>query len=352
MRSLNISFQTDSPRIDTKHSSYQPRLLYGSLLPLLVTPSIKQSPGSWHSCPPTPLPLATTPALKKNVNNQTRPQSALFRQQIPQIIPTNENAYFGEECLLGYHPSISEFGEWADEPIEMFLEEKARPKLDLGLKGNTVAYSPRCRNKISKIAPKSVTEPNIYRFIPGSNKEYQLQEHSLHSIQPEKLLGKQMKRRTMDFVLVGQKKEFKGNEEIDSCERKQQQQQQQQQKPLQTTDITTKKETDKQQTNKSPKSEMHHNSELKIEQNPKVRVKSPQKLNLVIPLPIPLPVVPQSDNKRKILIGRSGIRKFGLSNASRPNYESSFDTFRCETNKGNIMKRSISQLSRPHSVIV
>ena len=349
MKSLNISFQTDSPRIDTKHSSYQPRLLCGGLLPLLVTPSIKQTPTSWHSCPSTPLPIATTHITKKNVNNQTRPQSALFRHQIPQNFLTNENPNFGEDCLLGYHPSISEFGEWMDEPIEMYPEEKPRSKLELGLKGNPVAYSPRNRNKISKIVPKSETEPNIYRLIPGSNKEYQLQEHSLHSIQPVKLLGKQMKRRTMDFVLIGQKKEFKGNEENESGDRILPH------KPLQTTGTITKKETKKQQTNKSQKSEIHESSnldsaELKIEQNPKI--KSPQRLNLIIPLPIPLPAVTQSDNKRKILIGRTGIRRFGLSNAVRPNYVSNFDTFKCETNKDNIMKRSISQLSRPHSVIV
>ena len=350
MKSLNISFQTDLPRIDTKHSSYQPRLLCGGLLPLLVTPSIKQSSASWHSCPSTPLPLATTPTPKKNVNNPLRPQSALFRQQIPLNFLTNENSYFGEDSLLGYQPNHSEFDEWMDEPIEMYPVQKPRPKLELGLQGNPVAYSPRCRNKISRTISKSGTETNIYRLIPGSNKEYQLHEHSLHSIQPEKLLGKLTKRRTMDFVLIGQKKEFKGNEEIENCDRKYPQ------KPLQTTEATTKKETNKQQTNKSPKPEIHErsntdNADLKIEQNPKIRVKSPQRLNLIIPLPIPIPAVPQNDSKRKILIGRSGIRKFGLSNAVRPNYVSSFDTVRCETNKENIMKRSISQLSRPHSVI-
>ena len=217
------------------------------------------------------------------MNTQNRPQSALFRQQIPFNISTNENTYFGEDCLLGYQPSTSECGEWADEPIVMYLEEKPRPKLDLGLKGNPVSYSPRSKIRIPKNIHKLEPEPNLdsYRFIPDLNKEYQLQEHSLHPIRPENLLGKQSKRRTMDFVLIGQKKEFKTNEEIENSLKR---------KTFQTLDIVSKKEIIKPQKRKIPKSETLQSLnlnriDLKIEQDTKNSIDSPRQISLIIPLP-------------------------------------------------------------------
>ncbi|KAI6654172.1 hypothetical protein LOD99_3017 [Oopsacas minuta] len=284
---------------------------------------------------------------KKNLNGQNRPQSALFRQQIPLNTPAFENTYFGEDCLLGYRSIISECSEWADEPIEIYFEEKPRPKLDLGLKGNPVNYSPRSKNRTPNIIHKPEPEPSIdsYRFIPDVTKEYQLQEHSLRSIRPENLLGKQANRRTMDFVLIGHKKEFKTNEETENSDQKAPQ------KTFQTLDNITKKE----QINSPPKSKIPKSEtlqslnlnkiDLKMEQEPKVSSDYPRQIKLIIPLPS----LPQGDNKRKNLIGRTGIRRFGLSNAMKP----TFDTFRVTQHnslKGNAFQTN-TPFSRPHSVI-
>ena len=355
MKSFHIAFQPDSPRIDTKQTNYQPKFICGGLLPLLVTPSMHSNVS--HSCPPTPLPLATSPTPKRAIVFKTRPQSALFRQQQPLNIPTNEIHTFGEESLLGYVTSKSEFGEWADEPIEMHREEKSRPKLNLGLQGNQVCYSPRSKNRIAKSRPKAELElnPDTYKFIPDSNKEYFLQEKSLHSIRPENLLGKLATRRTMDFVLVGQKKEFINNEDFDKSEKKLYQ------KTFQTMNDITKKEIIRPSKDRMSKSETLQSInmtrvDLKIEQDSKNKPDSPRQFRIIIPLP----TLPPSDTKRRSLIGRTGIRRFGLSNSVRPNYVPNFDTIGWYTNRENLLKGNAFQqhsnsnisLSRPHSVIV
>ena len=358
MKSFHLAFQPDSPRVDTKPTNYQPKLICGGLLPLLVTPSmhsnVKVNSKITQSCPPTPLLTTNSPSPKRRMVFQTRPQSAMFRQQQPLNPPTNEIPCFGEESLLGYVKSISEFEEWADEPIEMHREEKARPKLNLGLQGNPVCYSPRSKIRIVKNRPKLEPEPNTdtYRFIPDSSKEYLLQDKSLHSIRPENLLGKQATRRTMDFVLVGQKKELKKSEEPDRCEKKLYQ------KAFQTMDDITKKETVKPK-DKITKSETMQSFnvarvDLKIDEDSKNRLDSPRQLRIIIPLP----ALPPSDTKRKNLIGRSGIRRFGLSSSVKPNSVPPFDTFEWHRNRGNMLKGNAFQysncniqLSRPHSVI-
>ena len=359
MKPFNIAFQTESPRFDTKPTNYQPKLICGGLLPLLVTPSmhsnIKINSKMSNSCPPTPLLPTTSPTSRKTITNLNRPQSALYRQQLTVNIPTNENPCLGEESLLGHVPSRSEFGEWGDGPIEMHPEEKPRPKLDLGLQGNTICYSPRSKNRIAKNRTKIDTEfnPDTYRYIPDSNREYLLQEKSLHSIRPENLLGKQATRRTIDFVLVGQKKEFKRNEDFDKSEKKLYQ------RTFQTMEDITKKETAKPAKEKLSKSETLQSINmtrvnLKIEQEEN-KLESPRQFKIIIPLP----ALPGTDTKRRNVISRTGIRRFGLSTSVRPNYPSTFERFGWHTDRDSMLKGNAYQqhsngdirLSRPHSVI-
>ena len=355
MRPFNLSIQSEvSPRADIK-TNYQPRLISGGLLPLLITPSLNTNIRISHkvsnSCPPTPLPSQNLSLTSKaNIPAQNRPQSAFYRQKPMHSIPPNEYPCLGEEYLIGYNPSPSEFGEWADEPLELYSDRKTRQKhteLDLGLKGNPVCYSPRSskfKSAKNRLKDETETVPDPYRFIPDAGRKYQLQEHSLHSIRPDNLLRNEARRRTMDFVLVGQKKQTKKDEENKNI-----------QKFPGTDSRSSMKDKNDAVLGKSLKVDQTNVAQygLKLDQDSNNKQKTAKEIKVVIPPP-PSPV-----SKRKHLIGRTGIRKFGLSNGVKPNYVPHSKSTEWQIDKENLLRgNAILQssnfdltLSRPHSVI-